>query len=279
MPKTCFVYERPGLDTSEIRGRQIAGALECDTVRFADLTEQVAARYDVLVYVKKVPEPKLMERIARVGVKQVADPLDNYSWKPLHRAKEHLDAFIAANRTHGIFLSSTFGRPAVAIPHHHCNFDELRIPAGRRPTLGYIGGRDHLPASRKAVKGLRHPVVLNTERRDFDDLIRTYLGIDLGFAFRTDPDKIRYNCSQKLVNFMSFGIPSVFNPESGYMEVSRHGEFCMYAHTPGEMRMVLEELAGDDGVRRRMGDAAYEAARPFHIREVAKQYRDFLDGL
>lgn len=53
----------------------------------------------------------------------------------------------------------------------------------------------------------------------------------------------------------------------------------LYAHSKAEYAMLLQHLAGDPALRRRIGDAAYEAARPFHITHVAQRYRDFLGSL
>ena len=127
-----------------------------------------------------------------------------------------------------------------------------------------------------------YPIVSNVSRkgeRGFERLIDAYLAVDIGFAWRADADKMRFNCANKLTNFMSFGIPSVLTPESGYLEYGRHGETVLYAHDKRDFVDLLRWLAEDRDLRRRMGDACYEAARPFHIRCIAERYRRFLAEL
>jgi hypothetical protein len=280
--KTLFVYKRAGIDTAEIRGRQISEALGCDSVSLPELTPEVARRYEAVLYVKRIPSTRVLESIRAAGVKQFYDPLDHYAWRDVGRGAPHLDAFIGANLTHAVFLQHRFGRPAVEIPHHHCNFDELRIPAGRTPpTLGFISTPDHWPENRRMVARLGLPVVSNVSRKGeggFARLIDAYLSVDVGFTWRMKSDKLRFNCANKLTNFMSFGIPSVQTPESGFLEYGRHGETCFYAHTKHDFVELLRYVASDPDLRRRMGDACYEAARPFHISRIAERYREFLSA-
>jgi hypothetical protein len=224
-----------------------------------------------------------MEAIRGRGVRQVMDPLDNYSRWSLRRAAAFLDAFIGANLTHAIHLQSTYGVPAVELPHHHCNFDELRVPErDGPPTLGFISTPDHWKQNHALAARLGYPIVSNVSRkgeRGFERLIDAYLAVDVGFAYRMEPDKLRFNCANKLTNFMSFGIPSVLTPESGYLEFGRHGETVLYAHDRRDFVDLLRWLAEDRALRRRMSDNAYEAARPFHISRIAERYREFLRSL
>ena len=85
------------------------------------------------VYVKKLPPVRLMQQIRDAGVLQIVDPLDNYRWREVRRCVPFTDHFLAANQTHRAYLMREFGVPAVVIPHHHCNPDEVRIPPGREP--------------------------------------------------------------------------------------------------------------------------------------------------
>ncbi len=277
--RALFVYERVGLGSAEIRGRQIAAELGADACRFTELDPEKAGEYDVVVYVKRMPPRETVEAVRRYGARQVADPLDNYKWRKVQRVADLLDAFIGANHTHAAVLASRFGRPAVRIPHHHCNFDEARIPAGRTPaTLGYVGDSDHWPQTRKALDGTDRLVsLLDGETRE--RLVEAYLGIDIGVGYRRNPDKSRYNSAVKLANFMSFGIPAVLSVETGYLEVGLHGTTCLFARDGHEMRLLTDRLARDAVWRDEMGAAAYEAARGYHIRTVAGEYRSFLESL
>jgi hypothetical protein len=130
MRKTCFVYKTPGIGSAEVRGAQIAAALGCDAMRLKEFTPEHAARYDAIVYVKWLPSPATMEAIRKRGALQIVDALDNYSRWQFRRRTEWIDAFIASNLTHAVYLERTYGRPAIEIPHHHCNFEERRFRSG-----------------------------------------------------------------------------------------------------------------------------------------------------
>jgi hypothetical protein len=283
IPKTLFVYKRAGIDTAEIRGRQIAEELGCDSVSLPELTPVVAARYEIVIYVKRIPDATVMRAVKDAGIKQAMDVLDNYSERDAKRAAGFVDAFLAANLTQEIHLKSVYGVRSVEIPHHHCNFDNLRIPKRTGlPVIGFISTPDHWPQNQRLAKKTGYKVVSNISRKGaggFDELIRTYLATDIGFTYRMDRDKLRFNCANKLTNFMSFGIPSVLTPESGYIEFGRHGETVLYAYTPDDFVKMIKWLGEDPALRLSMGDACYEAAAPFHISRIAQRYREFLQSL
>lgn len=280
MPRTLFAYKRRGMDTAEIRGIQIAEALDCDAIRIADLTPDIAAGYEAIVYVKFMPEPAMMAQICKRGVKQILDVLDEYRWRKLRRTAEFTDYYIGANFTHAVFLQTTFGRPAFELHHHHTNFEEQRIPPGRTPpTLGYIAGDAHWPMNRRLAAKLPYPLVTSVKRNGRIGLSELYMSVDIGFEFRKDRNKRSLNTANKVVNYMSYGIPSVLSQETGYLEAARHGEHCLYAQTPAEMLMLIRHLAENPELRSRMGEAGYEAARPFHIRNIAQKYRESLSQI
>ncbi len=278
MNHVCFVYKYPDIPTAQIRGIQIAEALGAGLMPLSELTRDAAKRYRILVHVKEMPDRDTVARIRDAGVVQVWDPLDRYDWRAIGRYAPYVDAFLAANHTHAVVLRRRYGLPATRIPHHHCNMDEVTIAPDRTPaTLGYIGGRDYWPLNRRLVRRLDYPVFSSVETPR--PMVEGYLGVDVGFAYRVDANAVSYKPATKLVNFMSFGIPSVLNPETGYLEVARHGEACLYAQSKKEFAVLLDELAGDLPLRRRLGEAGVEAARPYHIRSVAEQYRSFLESL
>jgi hypothetical protein len=280
MRRTLFAYKRRGMDTAEIRGVQIAEALGCDSIQTSELTPDIAGKYEAIVYVKFMPDASVMEQIRKRNVVQIVDALDEYRWRKLKRTVDFTDYYIGANQTHALYLQKTFGRPAVELHHHHTNFDEQHIPFGRTPpTLGYIAGDAHWPQNKRLAAQLPYPLVTSVKRDGRKGLPELYMSVDIGFEWRTDKRKRSLNTANKVVNYMSFGIPSVLSVETGYLEAALHGEHCFYAQTTSEMVMFISHLASDPELRRRMGEAGIEAARRFHIRRVAEDYREFLGGV
>lgn len=282
-PRTLFVYKRAGLDTAEIRARQIAVPLGADTIWLRELTVDIAAKYDVVIYVKRAPAPKMLEAIRARGVKQVMDVLDNYSGWNLRAVTPFMDLLVGANQTHTVHLQHSYDIRSIEIPHHHCNFDEQRVPFRSNPvTLGFISTPGHWPENRKLVAPLGLPVVANVKRKGadaFNNLVETYLSIDVAFTWRMDMNKMRFNCANKLTNCMSFGIPSVLTPETGYLEYGLHGETAFYAYNKRDFTHLLQLVVSDDALRRRMGENCFEAARPFHINRIARRYSQMLESV
>lgn len=313
IPPTLFVYKQNGLDTAEIRGKQISERLGCDSIKLSQFDADVASRYAVVLYVKSIPSADIMRRVRDRGVRQVMDVLDNYwgwhlaatpknvlkavgltrlerEWrKRANKSSDpgksvpDLDAFVAANLTQKVYLERQFKIPAVELPHHHCNFASLRIPnRKRRPVVGYISTPAGLKGNKAIAEAADCPFLSRPEKRSgsgLEALVSQYMATDIGLAYRWDWDKLRFNCANKLTNFMSFGIPAVMTPESGYLEYARHGETAFFAYDKEDFVNFLRLLADDTRLRHEMGDACYEAAKPFHIDAVARQYRAFLSAL
>lgn len=278
MNDVAFIVHRPGVASAKVRGSQIAERLGAALLRLDELTPTTARRYRTLVYIKELPPASLMAQIRDAGVRQVVDPVDNYRWRTLRTRAAFIDHFIASNHTHALDLTRRFAVPATRVPHHHCNFDEVRIPAGREPaTLGYVGGRVNWPPVRRLIRSLPFPSIAHTSGEK--TLVEAYCSIDVGVAWRMEEGKQSYNSGVKLVNFMSFGIPSVLSAETGYLELSLHWQACAYAQTKAEFTDLVREIAGNAALRRRMGEEGFEAARRYHIRYIIEEYRALLESL
>jgi hypothetical protein len=269
--RIAFVYTRPDLSSSIVRGQQVATALSAAHFPYA---LDACLAQDVLVYVKLPPSREDMAQLARAGKIQILDVLDNYNLPSLMKRREYLNGLIAASLTHQAFLAQHFSVPVQAIPHHHANFNQVRISIKPAPplTLGYVGHQDHWPVNR-FITGLGSPVITDFE---FHNLEQTFQCIDIGVALRNDRAKTQFNSSLKLLNFMSFGIPSVLSPELSYLEVARHGEECLYAQDEKDCRTMLRHLAGNFELRRKISARAFARARNFHISRIAAHYKDYL---
>lgn len=278
MNDVAFIVHRPGVASAKVRGSQIADRLGAALLRLDELSPDTARRYRTLVYIKELPPKDLMARIRDAGILQLCDPVDNYRWRSLRARAAFIDHFIASNHTHALELTRRFDVPATRVPHHHCNVDEVRIPAGREPaTLGYVGGRVNWPPVKRLIRSLPFPTIAHTSGEK--TLVDAYCSIDVGVAWRMEEGKQSYNSAVKLVNFMSFGIPAVLSPETGYLELSRHFEACAYAQTKAEFTDLVREIAGTPALRRRMGEEGFEGARRYHIRCIVDEYRALLESL
>lgn len=269
--KIAFVYRRADLPSSRVRGDQIAAALGCAALPYSFETAQ---NFHLLVYVKFPAPADEMQSLRAKGIRQVIDVLDNYNLRMLLKRQHFIDGLIAANFTHKVFLERHFDTPVQVIAHHHANFENIRPPArgGKNPVLGYVGHRRHWSANHFVT---RLGFEIYTDFEFPANLAESYGHIDIGFAFRKDAQKVRFNSSLKLLNFMSFGIPSVVCPEIAYLEVANHGRECLFAHDKEAFTEMLRFLAAHERFRQQMGQRAFKRAADFHISKIAEHYRTF----
>lgn len=266
--KLAFVKIRDDLASIKIRSDQMAK--ELNTLSLMSDDERISD-FDVLIYVKYPDTIENMEKRNRKGILQIVDLIDNFKFDELDKRKDLIDGLIASSISHKIFLESKYELPVVTIPHHHCNFSGKRIKIKKSDNImiGYIGDKTHY----KKVKFLEK--YFNNVYKDvkYKNLEKSYLSIDIGYAFRKDKMKIKYNSSLKLLNYMSYGIPSVLNFEYGYSEIGNHGEHCLFVNTKKELIESLKYLISNYDLRKKMADESYKKAKDFHISKIAEKYK------
>jgi glycosyltransferase involved in cell wall biosynthesis len=78
---------------------------------------------------------------------------------------------------------------------------------------------------------------------------------DVGIGWVPDDLWSRGKCGLKVLQYMAAGLPVIANPVGVHSEMVRHGETGFLASTPGQWREAVTRLAGDAGLRFRMGQA------------------------
>lgn len=78
---------------------------------------------------------------------------------------------------------------------------------------------------------------------------------DVGISWVPDDLWSRGKCGLKVLQYMAAGLPVVANPVGVQAELVRHGETGLLARTPVEWAEAVARLAGDPGLRRRLGRA------------------------
>ncbi len=275
MPKgnnnVFFISMRPDLPSKKIRADQVAAALEVPSILSGSLD---SGNESILIYVKHLEEPDVMAARKKNGIIQIYDPVDNYDYKYILKRKDFIDGLIAASVSHRIELSKYFDVPLEEIPHHHCNFNEKHIEIKKNGPLviGYIGDKTHYKPARIVEKYFGN-VYKDTK---YDNLEKSYLSVDIGFAYRNDKTKALYNSGLKLLNYMSFGIPAVVNPEMGYLEIGCHGVHCLYADNKKTFLDYITYLVDNYELRNKISKYARIRAGDFHITKIAGRYRNYL---
>lgn len=149
---------------------------------------------------------------------------------------------IAMSLSHQDWLRSKLTNEIVYIPHHHMNFDRV-IKTGKGMVTGYVGAPQKVKAD-----------IYLTNFKTRQDIIDFYKKIDIQVIGEA-PD-VPYYHPTKIINAMSFGIPTVAPKIMGYKEVEG---FYFYS---------LQELKkGWDA------DRLIKEAEKYHIENIAERYR------
>jgi len=253
-----------------IRGYQMAEYLG------RPLNPPPGAPYDRIV-VKVWPSPDDFTP----GQRTYVDVLDGFALVDRLKAQPDLGVIAFTPGSHAYLVRELNRQDIVLIPQHHCNFARERRPADREVrTVGFVGAKSslfggvdvwrerfresgfdfvwHLMRPRAAV---RREKVLNLYRA-ID--IQVYWRPHVRFAFA------RFKDSLKLVNALSFGIPTVARSES-------HDAYALKgclveAGTPQEIIRQCCRLRDDPALYEACGPALVEQAEPWHIDRIAPRY-------
>jgi glycosyltransferase involved in cell wall biosynthesis len=100
---------------------------------------------------------------------------------------------------------------------------------------------------------------------------------DIGISWVPDDLWSRGKCGLKLLQYMAAGLPVVANPVGVQEEIVRHGETGFLAETPQQWVQAISRLAGDAGLRRRMGLAGRRRVEEeYHVNIGAARWTDLL---
>jgi glycosyltransferase involved in cell wall biosynthesis len=103
---------------------------------------------------------------------------------------------------------------------------------------------------------------------------------DVGISWVPDDQWSRGKCGLKVVQYMAAGLPVVANPVGVQADLVRHGETGLLARTPAEWVEALQLLAGDPGLRRRLGEAGRRRIEAeFSVASGAARWLAVLRGL
>lgn len=215
--------------TSRIRGEEIAEYLGA---KFNQ------GRSDVNIYIKSYGHDQIKDG----DYVDVLDDLWTTDWlKTRPKVK-----VIAMSLSHLDWLKGQLNNEIVYLPHHHVNFERIKRSRTEVTTCGYIGARQRLK-----VKGFKFIYQTNFKTRQ--DILDFYQQIDIQVIGEV-PDNPYYHPT-KIINAMSFGIPTVSPKKQAYREVEG-----FYFHDLKDLKQ------GWDAER------LINEAEKYHIINIAKLY-------
>ena len=169
----------------------------------------------------------------------------------------------------------------IVVPQHHCNFEDRRRPDREVKTVGYVGCSIglYLDKSKLAYELAREGFdfiyqPLNYKEMTRENLVDFLMRIDINIMFR--PPMVIPGAPQelkdplKIVNAMSFGIPSVAFPCPGNLEVQ--GKY-IEARCADDIVRSCKKLRSNWASYQEFKSEGIQFAAKKHISKVAEEYK------
>lgn len=246
MGETMIFHWLPG-GSGEIRGRQ--------------MQEYLGMSEGAHVYVKMQPP----ENVSPHSYLDVLDAHERIAWLLEHPTM----GVIASSETGVEYLGKLLGRSDIhLIPQHHCNYDRIKREGDGIRVAGVVGGKGAIQCDVEVLTDLLCLEGIEfrwlQHYKDREDVVAFYQELDLQVVWRLQPRRLKNPL--KLVNAMSFGIPTIAYPEPAYQEVNG---YYWPARTMAELMDAVTELRrGFDATR------LIAKAEQYHIEKIAHLYRE-----
>lgn len=255
-----FVFHRRHGGSGEIRGSQMAQRF----LARINPTTGWAYDFDIHIWVKMQPADLTLPG------KHYLDILDEPRRIPW--LLKHPECGVIASSQSGLeYLKKALSRDDILlIPQHHCNYERFHRPEREIKVAGVVGGTGALQYDvddlRKQLKAIGIELRIENDYTTREEVAEFYKGLDVQLVWRTQQRPLKNPL--KLVNAMSFGIPTIAYPEIAYQEVEG---FYWPVTEPSEIVTTIDELQqGFDAQR------LIDKAEEYHIDNIAKLYRGLL---
>lgn len=249
--------------SSIIRGDQIAEAIG------AKYNPTEGFENDICIYVKpNVPKGGDFEFKGRVNY---LDIIDGHNLGGLLAKHPEVKGIVCSRADYDI-MSKEVPNEIIYIPQHHCNFDRIKKESKKIKRIGIIGVERsfvHMPKELEMELEKRGiELVCYSKFYCRQDIIDFYMSIDLQIVWR--PYRKVLSNPLKIVNAMSFGIPTIAFEEKAFEEV--YGSYVGVKNLK-ELLKVLDELIAKREMYEKLSDTGIKLSESYHIDEVAKMYR------
>ncbi|MBI2049658.1 hypothetical protein HYT32_02010 [Candidatus Roizmanbacteria bacterium] len=245
--------------SSRVRAEEIAEYLG------AKLNPTEGYKNDTCIYVKHY-------RLDQVRDGDYLDVLDDLYTTNLLKTRPKIK-IIAMSKPHMEYLRGILKNKIIYIPHHHVNHERFRRRRKKIINCGYVGSnsRYNVRINREIGKrlsriGLNFKPLFNFKTRK--DIINYYKTIDLQIIGHFRNLDVPYYHQTKIVNAMSFGIPTIASQRLGYRDVEG---FYIPINNMDELMAEAEKMK--DSVRyKEWPDKIIAESEKYHISEIAKLY-------
>jgi len=249
--------------SSMIRGDQIADKIG------ARLNPVGGYENDTCIYVK--PMVRKGEDFKFGGKKNYIDIIDGHNLGQL--AEKYPDVgVIVCSEADRVTMSSVISNKIVLIPQHHCNFERVHRTRDGISTVGVIGTRGAFDFLPKDLMGklMDRGIELIQYSRFFSrqDVIDFYMKIDIQIVWR--PYKKLLSNPLKIVNAMSFGIPTIALDEPAFGELDG---YYFPVNRLDEFLAQLDYLRENPDLYSQYSKACIKKSEDYHRDKISEMYK------
>lgn len=281
----CF-SSRSSAGAWQIRGEQIA-ATRSNWEAINKPSDDDLRRFDLFCFVKK-PDPKIIERVRKIGkpivfdiVDSWAQPEDGLKYRDIHAVRElfhplwkqiNADGYIFPTRRMHRDLGSLIVN-GVTIYHHYWPQIQKNSVRETVKIIGYEGA-DYLGEWRalieKACSGRGIQFVANPENYTDLDIVVLARGGEHGSFLAKN-----YKSNVKLANAYGSGTPALVHVDEMSAHDTDNGDVLFFTNQLGSFERQLDRLVGDYGLRKNIHHNFLSAAHQFDIKNIAYQFERF----
>jgi len=283
----------PDRSSGEIRARQIADQIEGSEV--LDISHKKIPKNKNVIFVRQF-DFDYCKDLHRKGFCVGRDVADIPAWDFFldrgNTLRDYITTecsfYIVNNTWYKKQLENAGALNVHVIPHHSCNFENVRTCTGSKiKKAGYVGLPEQLSRENEIREICKSNGIdfISKNPKTRKDLIYEISQIDLGIIFidgtNISEEKIeaikKFKPNTKLTNFQSFGIPTIcVNYESfrefggnSYVEVTKYEDLVE----------SIEILTKDEYLRQNLSRDGIETSKSLSIESVSKMYRRTIDDL
>lgn len=249
--------------STTIRGEQVAAYMHD-----ARLNPESGYENDVCIYVKPNVKPGMDFRFEG---RPYLDVLDGFNLVHLLRRYPDVPAIVFSELDVET-MSRHIKNKIYLIPHHHVNFERIKREPRKVRKIGIVGSYEAFNFVPDEIKrGIAERGMELVEFSTFYPRMSVshfYKKVDLGLVWR--PYKKDLSNPFKIVNFSSFGIPTIALDEPAFKEM----DGCYRpVHTIEEFFTELDALRTSQTLYDDIAGVCLEKAERYHISNIAELYR------
>lgn len=270
----------------KIRGKQIADAIGGNFYDFSEINS--SSRINKIVIIVRNRQSKHLEKALKdagciVGYDILDNPIGDFLFRDIspnfsrYVDDNSFDFYITNNSENSNELSKHTDKKIFVIPHHNVNLNQERSCSGSEiKKVGYLGleyGNENESDIRDICNniGLEYLCENHSSREECVNFLKR---IDVGIVFIKNNESSniikRYKPNTKLINFQSFGIPTICSDYISFLEFGEKNYIS--AKSLVDVEVGLKKLMTDYDFRVDLSNRSFDTGSKFHVSLIIKDY-------